>query len=185
MRIGIGELAQAKPVEPRECTFALLCLRQANELERQPGIVEGRAPRQQTVLLEDGCDLAAEIIEISVRTSVSDMDQSLCRRLKTDHQVEKSGLSATGLTDDRHYFARRNGQIETLDCDHGLPGRCLAEDLAQTAHFDRRGTTHARHRRTRVSTRATIASSRNSKATRTSVQANTSATENNSCATDN
>src|SRR5262245_25724567 len=185
MGIGLGELAQAKPVEPVECTFALLGLGQANKLERQPGIVEGRAPRQQSVLLEDGCDLAAEIVEIGVRTSVSDMDQSLCRRLETDHQVEKSGLSATGLADDCHNLARRNGQIEALDCDHRLPRRCLTEDLAQAAHFDRRGATHARHRRTRVSTRATIASRRNSKATRTSVQANTSATENNSCATDN
>src|SRR5262245_16179317 len=185
MGIGVGELAQAKPVEPVECTFALLRLGQANELERKPGIVESRAPRQQSVLLEDGCNLAAEIIEIGVRTSVADMDQSLCRRLEADHQVEKSGLSATGLTDDCHNLARRNGPIGTLDCDHGLPGRCLAEDLAQTAHFDRRGATHARHRRTRVSTRATIASSRNSNATRASVQANTSATENNSCATDN
>src|SRR5262245_31578859 len=120
-----------------------------------------------------------------MRTSVPDMDQSLCRRLETDHQVEESRLSATGLTDDCHHLARRNGQIKTFDCDHGLPSRCLAKDLAQAAHFDRRGTTHARHRRTRVSTRATTASSRNSKATRTSVQANTSATENNSCATDN
>src|SRR5215510_622156 len=185
MRIGIGELAQAKPVEPVERTFALLCLRQANELERQPGIVEGRAPRQQAVLLEYGCDLAAEIIEIRVRTSVPDMDQSLGRRLEPDHQVEKSRLSATGLTDNCHDLARRNGQVETLDCDHGLPGGCLAEDLAQTAYFDSRGTTHVRHRSTRVSTRATIASSRNSNATRTNVQANTSATENNSCATDN
>src|SRR4029453_16586449 len=185
MGIGIGELAQTKSVEPGKRTLPLLVLSQANQLERQTRIVECRTPGQQPVLLEDGCDLAAEIIDMGVRTSVSDMDQSLCRRLEADHQVKKCGLSAAGLADNCHHLARRNGQVEPLDCDHGLSRRGLPEDLAQTLNFDRRGTTHARHRSTRVSTRATTASSRNSRATSTSVQANTSATEKNSCETAN
>src|SRR4029453_14787243 len=185
MGIGIGELAQTKSVEPGKRTLPLLVLRQANQLARQTRIVECRTPGQQPVVLEDGCDLSAEIIEIGARTSVSDMDQSLCRRLEADHQVKKCGLSAAGLADNCHHLARRNGPGEGLDCDPGLSRRCLPENLAQTPKFDRRGTTHARHRNTRVSTRATTASSRNSRATSTSVQANTSATENNSCATDN
>ena len=77
MRIGIGELAQAKAVEPGQCTLALPFLGQADQLEWQPRIVERRAPRQQAVLLEDGCDLAAKIVEVGMRTSIADMDQSL------------------------------------------------------------------------------------------------------------
>src|SRR5262249_5029847 len=99
------------------------------------------------------------------------------------HQVEQRGFAAAGLADDRHHLARRDGEIEPLDCHHRLAGRGLPEDLAQLPHLDRRRTVHARHRSTRCSTRTTTASNRNSNTTRTKVQANTSATENSSCAT--
>ena len=171
-------------MEPGEGTIALLVFGQSDQLKWQPRVVEGRAPRQQTVLLKHGGDLAAEVIEVRVRTFVSDTNEPFRGRFEADHQVEKSRLSATGLPDDCHHLARRNVEIETVDCDHGLPGGGLPEHFAQPAHFDWWRATHVRHRNTRASTRATIASSRNSNATSTSVQANTSATENSSCATE-
>src|SRR5512143_3919929 len=124
------------------------------------------------------------MVEVGVRALVSDMDQALARRFQSDHQIEKGGLAAAGLADDGHHLAWCNCEIKAVDCDHGLSSCGLTINLAQCAHFDRRWTAHARHRNTRVSTRATIASSKNKRATNTKVQAKTSATENNSCATE-
>ena len=189
VRKGVGELAKAEPVEPGERALALLGFRQADQFERQPRVVERRAPGQQPVLLEHGGDAAAEEIEIGVRALVADRQRAFGRRGQPDHQVEKGRFAAAGLADDGDHFARRNREVEPVDGDHALPGGGLAEHLAQPAHFDRRRAAaagfHARHRSMRASTRATSASSRNKSATSTSVQANTSATENNSCATDN
>ncbi len=189
MWVGIGELAEAKPVEPGQRARALLFLGKPDQLERQPRIIERRTPRQQAILLEHGRDAAAEMVKVGVRALVADADGAFRRRFEADHQVEERGLAATGLADDRHDFARRNGQVEPVDRDHGLPGGGLPENLAQARDVDWRRSArarfHARHRSSRISTLATMASSRNKRATRTIVQANTSATENNSCATDN
>ncbi len=51
---------------------ALLGFGQADELERQPSVIQRRAPGQQAVLLEYSGDLAAEIIEVGVRTLIAD-----------------------------------------------------------------------------------------------------------------
>ncbi len=133
VRIGIGELAEAQPVEPGQRALALLVLRQADQFERQLGVVERRAPRQQAVLLEHGGDPAAEMIEVGVRALVADADGAFGRRFEPDHQVEEGGFAAAGLADDRHDFARRDGQIEPVDGDHRLPGGGLPEHLAQAA----------------------------------------------------
>src|SRR5262249_8532365 len=134
-------------------------------------------------------DLAAEMIEVGVRTLAANMDGSLAWRFQPDHQIEECGFAAAGLPDDRHHFARCNGEIEAVDCNDGLSRRRPGKNLAQAAHFYGRWAAHfgfhARHRNKRASARATIASSKNSSATNTSVQAKTSATENSSCATDN
>src|SRR5262249_59999843 len=111
---------------------------------------------------EDRCDLAAEMIEVGVWTLVANLDHALARRFQPDHQVEKCGFAAAGLPDDGHHFARRNDEIKTVDRNDGLSGRRLAENLAQTAHFDGRWPAHVRHRNKRASARATIASSKNS-----------------------
>src|SRR5690242_3170309 len=115
---------------------------------------------------------------------VANMNEPFARRLQADHQIEKGGFATTGLADNRHDLAWRNGEVKSIDGDHWLAGGRLPEHLAQTAHLDGRRAAHARHRKTRASIRATIASSKNSSATSTSVQANTSATENNSWAID-
>src|SRR4029077_637654 len=185
VRIGIRELAQAKAVEPHQRALALLLFRKTDELKRQPCIVECETPGQQSVLLEDGRDPAAKMVEIGVGTLVADMDCALARRFQSDHQIEERGLAAACLADDCHHFAWRNGKIEAIDRNDSLPGGGLAEDLAQAAHFDGWGTAHVRHRNMRASARATTASSKNRRATNTKVQAKTSATENSSCATDN
>src|SRR6478672_2196412 len=185
VRISVGELTQAQSFEPGERALALFLLRHADELERQACIVERRAPRQQSILLEYSSDLAAEKIEVGMGTLVANMNKAVARRLQANHQIEESGFAAARLADDCHDFARRNSEVEAVDGDHRLSGGRLAEHLAQTAYFNGRRTTHARHRKTRASTRATIASRRKSSATSTSVQANTSATENSSWATDN
>ena len=124
------------------------------------------------------------MVEVRVRALVADMDQARARRLQSDHQIEEGRFAAARLADDCHHLAWRNGEIEAIDRHDGLPGRGLAKNLAQAAHFDRRGAIHARHRNMCASARATIVSSRNRSATKTSVQANTSATEKSSCATD-
>ncbi len=143
----------------------------ADEFERQPRIVERRAPRQQAVLLEHGRDAAAEKIEIAMRALVADAQRAFGRRFQPDHQIEEGGFAAAGLADDRHHLARRDVEIEPVDGDHRLPGRGLAKHLAQAAHLDRRRAAivrgHARHRSSRASTRATKASSRNNSATST------------------
>ena len=66
------KLAEPQPVEPGERAVALLGFGQADQLERQPRVVQRRAPGQQAVLLEYGGDLAAEMIEVGVRALVAD-----------------------------------------------------------------------------------------------------------------
>src|SRR5262249_51327165 len=120
-----------------------------------------------------------------MRTFAANSDCAFARRFQPDHQIEECGFATAGLPDNCHHLTWRNGEIETVDRNHGLSGRRLAENLAQTTHLDGRWAAHARHRNKRASARATIASSKNSSTTSTRVQAKTSATENNSCATDN
>src|SRR6185437_13988547 len=184
-RIGIGEFGEAQFVEPGERALALLGFRHAGELERQLGVVERRAPRQQPVLLKHGGDLAAEGVEVSGGALAADQDRALGRLFESDHQIEEGRLAAAGLADDGDDLLRLDDEVEALDGDDRLARRRLAKHLAQAAHFNGQGCLHARHRSNRCSTRATPASSRNSSATSTTVQANTSDTENNSCATDN
>ncbi len=74
MRIGIGELPQAQTLQPSQRALALLVLAHADQFERQLGVVECRAPRQQPVLLEHGGDFAAEMIEVGMRVLVADLD---------------------------------------------------------------------------------------------------------------
>ena len=57
VRIGVGEIGRAQPLQPRQRALALLGLGQADQFERQLDVVERRAPRQQAVLLEHGGDL--------------------------------------------------------------------------------------------------------------------------------
>src|SRR5262249_31911960 len=180
VRISVSEIAEPKSFEPGEGALVLFGLRQADELEWKPRIVQRRAPRQEGVLPEDGRDFSAEMIEIGMRAFIADPDRALGGRVETDHQIEESGFSATGLPDDRHHLAWGNIEIKAVDRDDRLPGCGLTKNLAQTTDVDRWRAVHARHRNTRASTRATTASSRNSSATSTSVQANTSATENSS-----
>src|SRR5215470_20035485 len=161
VRVSIGEIAEAQSFEPGKGAFVLFGLWQADELEREPRIVERRAPRQEPVLLEDGRDFSAEMIEIGMRAFIADADRTLGGRGDVDHQIEESRFPATGLPDDRHHFARRNIEIKALDRDDRLPGRGLAKNLAQATDFDWWRTVHARHRNTRASTRATTASCRN------------------------
>ena len=131
VRKGIGEAAKAEPVEPGERALALLVFRQADQFERQLGVVQRRAPGQQPVLLEHGGDAAAEEIEVGVRALVADGERAFGRRVEPDHQIEEGRLAAAGLADDRHHFARRNRQIEPVDGDHRLAGGGLAKHLAQ------------------------------------------------------
>ena len=49
--------AEAERLSQRSARVALLLLGQADQLQRQLGIVERRTPRQQPVLLEHGRDL--------------------------------------------------------------------------------------------------------------------------------
>jgi hypothetical protein len=184
VRIGVGEIAEPQPVEPRQGAVALLGFGQADQFQRQLGVVERRAPGQQAILLKHRRDPAAEMIEVGERALVADVQRAFGRRFEPDHQIEQRGLAAAGLADDGDDLARRDRQIEPVDGHDGLPRGGLPEHLAQAARFDRRRPAHTRHRSRRVSTRATAASSRNNSATSTSVQANTSATENNSCATE-
>ena len=72
VRKSVGEAAKPQPVEPSQRALALLVLGQADQFERQLGVVERRAPGQQPVLLEHGSDAAAEEIEIGVRALVAD-----------------------------------------------------------------------------------------------------------------
>ena len=138
VRIGIGELPEAKTLEPGEGALALLVFGQADQLERQLGVVQRRAPGQQAILLEHGRDPAAKMVEVGMRAFVADMDRAFARRIQPDHQVEERGFSAAGLADNRHDFLRRDGEIKAIDGDDGLSGRGLPEHLAQAAHFDGR-----------------------------------------------
>ena len=104
VRIGIGELAEAQPVQPGQRALALLGFRQADQFERQLGVVERRAPGQQAVLLEHGGDLAAEMIEVGMRALVADKDRAFGRRLQPDRQIEEGRLAAAGLADNGHHF---------------------------------------------------------------------------------
>ena len=65
VRISIGKLTEAEPVQPCQAALALLGFRHADEFEGQSCIVEGRPPGQQPVLLEDGRDAPAELIELA------------------------------------------------------------------------------------------------------------------------
>src|SRR5262249_34314918 len=184
VRLSIGEIAEAQSFEPGKGAFVLFGLWQADEVEWKARIVERRTPRQEAVLLEDGRDFSAEMIEIGMWAFIADADRTLGGRVETDHQIEESRFATTGLPDDRHHLARGNIKIKAVNRDDRLASCGLAKNLAQAADFVRWRTVHERHRNTRASTRATTPSSRNSSATSTSVQANTSATENSSWATD-
>src|SRR5215471_12353645 len=133
VRVSIGEIAEPKSFEPGEGALALFWLWQADELEWKPRIVERRTPRQEAVLLEDGRDFSAEMIEIGMRAFIADADRTLGGRVETDHQVEESRFPATGLPDDRHHLARGNIEIKAVDRDYRLAGGGLAKNLARAA----------------------------------------------------
>ena len=151
--VGIGETAKPEAIEPDERPLVLLVSRQAEELERQPHVVERGAPRQQAVLLEHGRDPAAEMIEIVVRRLVADRDRPavgasrpIIRSKNVDLPQPVWPTIAT--------ISRGAMRIEPLDRDHRLAGGGLPEHLAQAADLIGGGRLHVRHRNMRSSTRA-------------------------------
>src|SRR5262249_18515854 len=130
--VSIGEIAEAQSFEPGKGAFVLFGLWQADELEWKPRIVERRTPRQEAVLLEDGRDFSAEMIEIGMRAFIADADRTLGGRVETDHQIEKSRFATTGLPDDRHHLAPGNIKIKAANRDGGLCSRWLWKNVEQS-----------------------------------------------------
>src|SRR5262249_9627589 len=182
VRVGAFESLEAQAIEPDRGPPGLLCAIETQQLERQPHIVHGAAPRQQAILLEHGREDAAEMIEVIVGRAAADLDAALRGAVEADHQIEEGGLAAAGLADDRHHLTAADAEVEPLDRHHVVAGDGLLKDLAQSADLDIGGRPHVRHRSMRSSTSERMASARNRMTTRTSVQANTSETENSSCA---
>ena len=87
VRIGIGELPEAKTLEPGEGALALLVFGQADEFERKLGVVQRRAPGQQAVLLKHGRD--------TCRGNNRSQHAGFCRRcgscLRSAHPARSSG----------------------------------------------------------------------------------------------
>ena len=164
--------------------------RQADQFQRQLGVVERRAPRQQPVLLEHGGDLA--------RGNNRNRREGFCRRYGCVPSVGGSSpiimskkvdlpqpVWPTIATTSRGAIVRSSRSMATTAWPDVACRNILRRPRTSIGGGPFFGDVHARHRSSRVSTRATTASSMNSSATSTMVQANTSATENNSCATDN
>ena len=181
--IRLLEAREPEPIEPGPRALDLIAWLLPQQLERQPHVVDRRPPRQQSVLLEDGGEHAAEVIELVVGHAPADDDTAIGRAIEADEEVQERGLPAAGLADDGHELALGDDEVETLDGHHRLTGAGLVEDLAQRLDLDRSRAGHARQRSTRSSTRVRTASARNRMTTRISVQAKTSDTENSSWAT--
>ena len=108
-RIGALEVIEAETLEERRRRPARLALRGARALERESGVGQGVAPREQQVGLRHE----------RARLRAPD-DPPRVRLLKPREQLEQGRLPAAGGADDRHGLALRHFQIETVEC-HNRP----------------------------------------------------------------
>src|SRR5229473_436657 len=95
-----------------------------NVSRSSPAVTSSRCPNASSANKMSGSTAKARAIATRWRMppDAANMDRPFAGCLQSDHQIEKRGFAAAGLADDCHDFLRRNGEVESIDCDHRLPG---------------------------------------------------------------
>src|SRR5207253_9113065 len=94
--IRLLESRDPEPIAPGPRALALIAWLLPQQLERQPHVVDRRPPRQQSVLLKDGGEHAAEVIELVVRHAPADGNAAIGGTIEADEEVQERGLPAAG-----------------------------------------------------------------------------------------